>query len=634
MTNTQVASDKTTHKITDLNNIAISFSGGGYRASAFHLGSLDLLDKIGLRENVTMLSTVSGGSITGGKYACALSEAVANSQPDFYESFYSELHTFMLSTRLPDLWFDKLHPEDTDKPSLIAAAADVYNERLFKGARFEELITVKDRIHLKEITLNTTELRTGNNFRFRVGDGGTIGNYFMPIPDELLQEVRISDVVAASSCFPGGFEPIVFPNDFKFSQDWSTVKQNLSSKFQREIDENPQKNWYPTKIIKTLQSITEEPVPLVDGGIYDNFGTDSLFVADRRFKKKGEPEHQFDTLIVSDTDNIGVATDTDDINKRESLFKISLPLPGNWRNRITLKQLARIIDLSFVLFLLSTISFAASAFYSLLQVKGISFNAILNIWASIVFGAVTFLISKVNNFFKQAGTIPKDNSSTADNDFIASLQEIIKDWKVFLKTAGNLSIVDILNMTGIRLLSFSSLFLALLKGQRRQSYQFLDELQKSDRLARNLKQKYGDIEEIEDSKKINVVNNFILEVVPRSRNFWLKKNDVSLPDYLEPTPEMEQVAIDAAQTATTLWFDEDPVKGQKELDNVIACGQFTMCFTLLRLIAQIEQRPDSDITPEIEEVRDRAIKIWQQLQQNPYFWVGENRAKAIREWSR
>ena len=114
-----------------------------------------------------------------------------------------------------------------------------------------------------------------------------------------------------------------------------------------------------------------------------------------------------------------------------------------------------------------------------MQVKGISFNAILNIWASIVFGAVTFLISKVNNFFKQAATIPKDDSPT-DNNFIATLQEIIQDWKIFLQTAGNLSIVDILNMTGIRLLSFSSLFLALLKGQRRQSYQFLDELQKSD----------------------------------------------------------------------------------------------------------------------------------------------------------
>ena len=628
MTNTQVTSENPTQNITDLNNIAISFSGGGYRASAFHLGSLDLLDKVGLRENVTMLSTVSGGSITGGKYACALSEAVAKNVPNFYESFYQELYNFMLETRLPDLWFDKLNPEETDKPSLIAAAADVYNERLFHGARFEQLITVKDKIHLKEIVLNTTELRTGNNFRFRVGDGGTVGNYFMPIPDELLKEVRVADVVAASSCFPGGFEPIVFPNDFKLSKDWSTVKEQLESQYKHKIEAKPQGKWFLTKILNTLQSITNEPVPLVDGGIYDNFGTDSLFVADRRFKKKEKEEQRFDTLIVSDTDNIGVATDTDDINKRESLFKISIPLPGNWRNRITLKQLAKIINFSFILFLISTISFALSAFYSLLQIKGISFNALLNLWASLVFGIVTTLLGKVNNFFKQAATIPNSNSNSnqVSNDFIASLQEIIMDWNVFLKNAGNLSIVDIINMAGIRLLSFSSLFLALLKGQRRQSYQFLDELQNADALARKLKQKYGDIEEIKDSKKINVINNFILEVAPRSRNFWLSKHDVSLPSYLTPTPAMEQVAIDAAQTATTLWFDEDRTQGKKELDTVIACGQFTMCFTLLRLIAQIEQRSDTNLSPEIKQVRDRAQEIWGEFQQNPYFLV-ENKGK-------
>ena len=33
---------------------------------------------------------------------------------------------------------------------------------------------------------------------------------------------------------------------------------------------------------------------------------------------------------------------------------------------------------------------------------------------------------------------------------------------------------------------------------------------------------------------------------------------------------MEQVAIDAAQIPTTLWFDEDKNQGKQELDTVIA----------------------------------------------------------------
>ena len=616
----------------DLNNLAISFSGGGYRASAFHLGSLDLLEKVGLLNKVTMLSTVSGGSITGAKYACALSEAIANNKPNFYETFYNELYNFILETRLPDLWFDKLHPEDTDKPSLIAAAADVYNERLFHGARFEQLMAVKEKMHLKEIVLNTTELRTGNDFRFRVGDGGAVGNYFLPIPYELLEEVRIADVVAASSCFPGGFEPIVFPDDFKLLTDWQTVKQKLEPKFQEKIAHKPTGNEFLTKLLDTLQSITEEPVPLVDGGIYDNFGIDSLFVADQRLKRKEKDDQRFDTLIISDTDNIGVATDTDDINKRQSLLKISLPLAGNWLNRITLKQLAQIIKISFAVLLISTISFALFAVYTLLQVPGLSLQAILALWASVIFGVLTALFSKINNFFKQAAAIPDDspNSTQETNSFIASLQEIIVDWKSFIKTAGNLSVVDLLNMGGIRLLSLSSLFLALLKGQRRQSYQFLDELQKTDVLAHKLRQKHGDLEELKDCKKINLVNNFILEVVSKSRDYWAEKHqDVTLPSYLTPTSEMVQVAIDAAQTPTTLWFDENRTKGQQELDTVIACGQFTMCFTLLRLIAEIEQRPNTKLTAEVTQVRDRALKIWQQLQKNPYYLLGENRALAI-----
>lgn len=45
--------------------IALSFSGGGVRAVGFHLGSLSYLDHVGLREDVKILSTVSGGTFVG-----------------------------------------------------------------------------------------------------------------------------------------------------------------------------------------------------------------------------------------------------------------------------------------------------------------------------------------------------------------------------------------------------------------------------------------------------------------------------------------------------------------------------------------------------------------------------------------
>lgn len=44
--------------------IALALSGGGVRATVFHLGTLARLARQSLIENTTFLSTVSGGSLT------------------------------------------------------------------------------------------------------------------------------------------------------------------------------------------------------------------------------------------------------------------------------------------------------------------------------------------------------------------------------------------------------------------------------------------------------------------------------------------------------------------------------------------------------------------------------------------
>jgi NTE family protein len=45
--------------------VGLSLSGGGYRAAAFHLGTLRKLDQLGVLDKVDVISTISGGSITG-----------------------------------------------------------------------------------------------------------------------------------------------------------------------------------------------------------------------------------------------------------------------------------------------------------------------------------------------------------------------------------------------------------------------------------------------------------------------------------------------------------------------------------------------------------------------------------------
>ena len=201
------------NKEIDFGNIALCFSGGGYRATAFHLGVLIFLEQIGLREQVTMLSTVSGGTITGAKYAVSLS------RKESFKKFHDDLYQFLLHERLPDEWLKELTNNGAGQKSssLIVAAAETYNNKLLDQATFKEIIDHQNEIHLKEIVFNTTELNQGNNFRFRVGKGGLIGNKNIRLPQSVLSEIRLADVVAASSCFPIGFKPLNFPHEFKWN---------------------------------------------------------------------------------------------------------------------------------------------------------------------------------------------------------------------------------------------------------------------------------------------------------------------------------------------------------------------------------------------------------------------------------
>ena len=70
--------------------------------------------------------------------------------------------------------------------------------------------------HLREIVINATEFKNGLAFRFQRSDDAqaVFGNQRLRLSAEEARAVRLADSVAASSCFPGAFEPMVFPRDF------------------------------------------------------------------------------------------------------------------------------------------------------------------------------------------------------------------------------------------------------------------------------------------------------------------------------------------------------------------------------------------------------------------------------------
>ncbi|MEP6849056.1 MAG: patatin-like phospholipase family protein [Acidobacteriota bacterium] len=255
-------------------NIALSLSGGGYRAAAFHLGTLEMLNELGLLSSVTILSTVSGGTITGMAFALA-----DMSGEDAFNSVKNLLYDFMLfgGKNVITAALSQLEPSshinnDDFMPSVIRAAASIYaSPKLFGEKTFDALPVAGSR--LREISFNATDFRNGSSFRFQKSAGGFApsGSDHAAIPPgRVLEAVRLADIVAASSCFPGGFEPLRFPSDFVWTDPaLSYVQTALKDNFGE--------------------------IPLMDGGVFDNQGIDSILNVLHRQNVLA------DLLIVSDT---------------------------------------------------------------------------------------------------------------------------------------------------------------------------------------------------------------------------------------------------------------------------------------------------------------------------------------------
>ncbi|MDY7226828.1 patatin-like phospholipase family protein [Hyalangium rubrum] len=252
-----------------LGPLALSLSGGGYRAAAFHLGTLRFLDRVGLLGDVVGLSTVSGGTITG--MAWVVSQLDGKSFPEFHESYSAYLkRTNVISEALECLTTNRDHGSHA-WASLIRSAADVYaRPDLFGDRRFGEVLNA-EKLQLQEAIFNSTEFHTGLDFRFRrsANTMALLGNNACGLPRSVAQHIRLADIVAASSCFPGGFEPLVFPQQFHWPQSFPVEKalEELGPGFQQGL-------------------------PLMDGGIYDNQGVESLLLA---FKDSSATQ-----LIISD----------------------------------------------------------------------------------------------------------------------------------------------------------------------------------------------------------------------------------------------------------------------------------------------------------------------------------------------
>ncbi len=263
-----------------LHRLGLCFSGGGYRATFYGLGVLSVLNKIQYRdksllEAVKSISSVSGGTLLAAAYARAVQ------QDDYtFERFYEQMveqfrpeNDHLLENATAKLKDDKLWADGTHKKrSLINAFALCYQEMpIFKGT-----LDMFDPQKIKQfhtVCFNATDFSYGLTFRFQ--NRGDFGN--SPLYKEhsnqlkiLKNQIQIGDAVASSSCFPIGFAPIMFPDDFIADQDQPAYDQLKSFK------------------------VFQNGVGLMDGGIADNQGIGSMVLADKR------TDGRLDFMLVTD----------------------------------------------------------------------------------------------------------------------------------------------------------------------------------------------------------------------------------------------------------------------------------------------------------------------------------------------
>ena len=268
--------------------IALCLSGGGYRAATYALGTLSMLDELDLLKDVKLLSTVSGGTFTG------LCYAVWQSEGKSFAEFYKDFSDYLRKTNAIDRALDELYrtpsPSGSTDLSLIRSAAKSYEDCLLGARTFGQLMKIaSENGRFRELIFNATEFREGNSFRFRASWDETvfIGNQNFAVPREIAPEIRLADIVAASSCFPGAFEPIRFPDDFYWQSPLAEIRAALIKDVENPFAVPPV---YPNGFNSGGECL---PLPLMDGGVFDNQGIESAVLADRK--------NIFDLFLITDT---------------------------------------------------------------------------------------------------------------------------------------------------------------------------------------------------------------------------------------------------------------------------------------------------------------------------------------------
>jgi len=254
--------------------ISLALSGGGFRATVFHLGVLARLAQEDLIKDVVLLSTVSGGSLCAG-LVYSLNGFQWPSSLVFLEQVEPQarhlLTTFDLQGSLIRRVFGTLW-------TVLETRADDLS--LLMKKHWKITGRLNDLPAVPRWMINATCYETGKNWRF---ERFRMGDYLFGYTNDT--DLPLSDALAASAGFPGLIGALELETKgyqwFQY-QDRIDASQKIAEKDEEDRwGKIPVQPRYPT-------------VHLWDGGVYDNHGLEGI----HNFKTSWS--RRFGFLVVSD----------------------------------------------------------------------------------------------------------------------------------------------------------------------------------------------------------------------------------------------------------------------------------------------------------------------------------------------
>ncbi|HXB06244.1 MAG TPA: hypothetical protein VNW04_03995 [Puia sp.] len=592
-----------------LENIALSFSGGGFRAAAFTLGCVSYLNEVSyknkpLLHKVKFISSASGGTITNLVLCSMLREG--KTFPEIYRHLTGQL----AGCDLVDEVFKLMEAGKTwtgreEKcRNFINAFAMVYNERLFKEQTFDIMWKDPDgKFVIDETCTNTTEFNNGLNFRW--GTRGDIGNEFLKFTNagrHIAGKIKLGDILASSSCFTAGFEPIMFPNDFT----WESAAGKLTaSELRSSLAATNNYNGIP-------YPVTDEQyqIGFMDGGIDDNQGIYAFLLADNRTSKG----YEYDLYFPCDVSS----------NYLSDPFRYPKPEEADFLKHsiahwVTLaKKTSR--SYLFVTVFLLLMAIGLLCWPAGRWIGGLLLGSALTA-AAIPLCLYIFASKKVRTFRQ---SLPQQSPEEKKGNVYTLV------FKKHLGTILKMPVRDLVSMLAAR--GSSVILLAttvFLKKIRRVSYTLLFKEKGLDVYAALVRENNINPGPIDAGRLWNDHIALTAVYLLSTKNDSQLKKDLSgepwdeltekvpgdnsrlLIDFLTPTPALRAVADVATDMGTTLWFDaEDEKKGS--LKNLLIAGQATICLNLLRVAFRFSNQ-DKDWL----DLRARLLIDWEKFQHTP-----------------